>query len=278
MGRNRFIWTMAAACAAVLALGSPPPARSHASGAEFDVKAALAASQAAIGRRVGEHSFRDTEDRSVAVSDFRGRPLVVNFIYTGCTGSCPVVTETLAGALEAAREALGADSFHVTTIGLDVPADSPRRMRAYSRAHGVDMPGWTFLSGDLPAVAGLTGDLGFLFAKRPGGIDHMDQITILDAEGRVYQQIYGDWFEAPRLVEPLKNLVFGTANPFSSIDDLVKKVRLFCTIYDPATERYRFDYSIFIQLFVGAFMVLGMAVFVIRGWWRIYRRSRVAAG
>ena len=84
--------------------------------------------------------------------------------------------------------------------------------------------------------------------------------------------------DAIALVEPLKNLVFGTANPFSSIDDLIKKVRLFCTIYDPATERYRFDYSIFIQLFVGAFMVLGMAVFVIRGWWRIYRRSRVAAG
>jgi len=71
-------------------------------------------------------------------------------------------------------------------------------------------------------------------------------------------------------------MVFGTPAPLASISDLIKKVRLFCTIYDPAADRYRFDYSIFIQLIVGTLIVGGMGVFVVREWWRIFRRRQVA--
>lgn len=49
----------------------------------FDEKIALRESQAAIGRAVGEYAFRDTDGKTVRLSDLRGKPLVVNFIYTG---------------------------------------------------------------------------------------------------------------------------------------------------------------------------------------------------
>ena len=59
----------------------------------------------------------------------------------------------------------------------------------------------------------------------------------------MYRQIYGGVFEAPALVEPLKDLVYGRRSDWASLEGLINRVRLFCTLYDPRTGGYRFDYS-----------------------------------
>ena len=41
-------------------------------------------------------------------------------------------------------------------------------------------------------------------------------------------------------------------------------VKLFCTVYDPATGRYRFDNSLFMQVAVGATIVLGVLFYLFR--------------
>jgi len=241
---------------------------------DYSPDQALEYSQSAIGRTLANYSFTDSHGESVNMADFLGRPLVVSFIYTSCAASCPIITQTLADAAASARDALGDDSFSVISIGFDSAADSPERMRTFANQQGVDVSNWKFLSGDLPTMVGLAENLGFIFFPSAKGFDHLSQVTVIDGKGVVYRQIYGQNFDLPLLVEPLKELVFGTPTPFASIGDLIKKVRLFCTIYDPAADRYRFDYSIFIQLFVGTMVVGGMFIFVVREWWRIWRTRR----
>lgn len=259
--------------AGLLSVLSPATAAAY---VEDDVqKQALAFSQAALGRAVGDYSFTDMAGKAVRLSDFQGKPLVINFVYTSCIQSCPIITHTLSDATEVARDALGEDSFQVISVGFDVGNDTPERMLSFARQLGVSREkSWNFLSGGPQQVAGLTDALGFQFFRSPKGFDHLDQVTVLDANGVVYRQVYGESFETPHLVDPLKELVFGTAAPFSSFEDLIKKVRLFCTIYDPKADRYRFDYSIFIKFFVGSTIVLWMLYFVVRNWWRIWRNSR----
>ena len=234
----------------------------------------LSFSQAAIGRSIPNFSFTDSKGEKVNIADFRGKPLVVSFIYTSCADSCPIITQTLAAAASSARDALGEDSFNVISVGFDTASDSPDQMRYFAEQQGINVSDWKFLSGDLPSMSGLADELGFIFYSSLKGFDHLSQVSILDANGVVYRQVYGQTFELPLLVEPLKELVFGTSAPFASVGDLIKKVRLFCTIYDPKLERYRFDYSIFIQLFVGTMIVGGMLVFVVREWLRIFRMRR----
>jgi protein SCO1 len=248
-----------------------PPASAYEKG-KFGEKEALAQSQAAIGRSVGDYVLRDETNREVRLSRYRGRPLVVSFVYTSCADACPVITRTLVDAAEEAQDTLGEDAFSVVTVGFDVASDTPERMRMFAGQQGADLSNWRFLSGDLLSVAGLADDLGFAFYRSAKGFDHLFQTTIIDGDGRVYRQVYGAGFETPLLVEPLKELVFGTTAPFSSLEDLVKKVRLFCTIYDPATDRYRFDYSIFIQLVIGTVIILFMIGFVVRNFVRLRRR------
>ena len=44
----------------------------------IDEARALEISQAAIGRTVGDYTFRDTRGHKVRISDFRGKPLVIS--------------------------------------------------------------------------------------------------------------------------------------------------------------------------------------------------------
>jgi protein SCO1/2 len=43
---------------------------------------------------------------------------------------------------------------------------------------------------------------------------------------------------------------------------------LFCTVYDPNSDRYRFDYSIFTAIVVGLLSLGLIAAFIIREWQR----------
>lgn len=240
----------------------------------FDSEAAIAHSQAAIGRELGAFTFLDTERRAVRLNDYLGKPLVVNMVFTACAQSCPVIVQTLAVAVEVARDAVGEDTFSVVTIGFDARDDTPERMRAFARAQGIDLPNWKFLSGKQDAIERLTENLGFIYFPSPRGFDHLAQTTVIDAEGRVYRQVYGAQFNAPALVQPLLELVFGRRAEAGPLTGLVDRVRLFCTYYDPASGRYRFDYSIFIGLAVGAGSLIGVGTILIRAWLRTRPKHR----
>ena len=95
--------------------------------AEYNDKAALEISRAAIGRQLADYQFKDGESRPTRLADFRGRPVLINMVYTACSHYCPVTTQSLADGVEAARDALGDDSFSVLTIGFDVRNDKPSR-------------------------------------------------------------------------------------------------------------------------------------------------------
>lgn len=248
------------------------PASAHGttvrSARDFNRDKALEISQSAVGRLVRDAVLRDRQGKSIPLASFRGRPLVVSLIYTSCMHTCPMITERLADAVEAAREALGKESFSVITIGFDTVVDTPARMRYFADRHGIDIPAWKFLSADAATIDRLTRDLGFIFFRSPKGYDHLSQTTVIDEEGRVYLQVYGEQFDPPLVVEPLKQLVFGKSANLTSLSGLISQVRLFCTVYNPASRRYKFDYSLFVSAFVGIACLGAVAVFLLRSWRR----------
>lgn len=263
----------AAGLVALILAATAPAGAAEVDPALFEPEAAIRYSQAAVGRAVGDHAFRDPGSRRVALAEFRGKPLVVNLVYTSCAESCPVIVQTLARAVEVAQDALGADSFNIVTVGFDADEDDPARMRAFARRQGVDLPNWAFLAADRETVEALTADLGFIYAPTPRGFDHLAQISVLDPEGRVFRQIYGADFDPPALVEPLKALALGDASRFASVGGLIERIRLFCTFYDPTRDSYRLDYSIVIGLVIGALSLVGIGVVLLRGWLGLRNQS-----
>lgn len=238
-----------------------------------DPESAIRYSQAALGRVLDDFGFRSEDGGTVRLADYRGKPLVINLVYTSCADVCPMVVQTLARAVDAGQAALGADSFSVVSVGFDAAHDTPARMRAFASSQGVELPNWRFLSADVTTVARLAEELGFIFNESPQGFDHLAQTTVVDADGRVYRQVYGAEFEIPALVEPLKDLVYGRGVAVTGVESLFDRIRLFCTIYDPARDRYRFSYAILISIVGGGLSVGAVGFVLLRAVIRLYRRE-----
>jgi protein SCO1/2 len=219
--------------------------------------AALRASQAVIGRATGNHEFIDQGSKPLRLADLRGRPVVLSLVFTNCAAVCSGQTLHLREVTRIAREALGARSFTVLTVGFDSAHDSPERMRAYGRDRGIDDPDWHFASADAATVRRLTDEVGFTWLPSSRGFDHITQVTILDANGTVAQQVYGAAFSPPELIEPLRELLLGRRVERASLQGLIERVRLYCLVYDPTAGRYRIDYSMFAAA-IPVLMVLGM--------------------
>jgi len=250
-------------------------AESTATDGGYDADSAVATSQAAIGKSLEDYSFYDRQGRAVKLSDYRGKPLLISLIFTSCHHVCPAITRHLATAVEAAREAMGEDSFQVLTIGFDTPVDTPDAMRVFANKQSIDDPNWEFLSGSAEELARLVDNIGFVYFPSPRGFDHINQVTVIDRDGVVYRQVYGAAFELPWMVEPIKELVYNRPQPGDHIGSgLLNRIKLFCTVYDPNTGRYKFDYSLFVGMAVGAIIVLSVIFWLLLEYSRARRKKK----
>jgi protein SCO1/2 len=248
------------------------------SGPRIDAVAAMEASEAAIGTMVGDHRLLRADGATLTMAEFRGQPLVVSLIYTSCATVCPVTTQTLKRAVAEARKALGAESFRILTVGFDARGDTPRRMTAFARDNAIaGDPLWDVVSGSPAALEALMDDVGFSYSGAAGGFEHISQTTIVDADGRVYRQVYGDEFPLQVFIEPLKELVFGISVASFTPAALADRLRFICTVYDPKTGRYRTDYAIYIGITAGAVSLILMGWVILRMWRGNRRYARLEA-
>jgi len=244
------------------------------SAADFDPQAAMQTSREAIGRQVGDYALVDREGRTLHLSSYRGKPLLVSLIYTKCSDTCPMTTRYLNKAVGLMSEALGTGSFAVLSIGFDTTSDSPQAMRKFAAREGIDSPNWEFASLDPATLKELTRDVGFYYRPSPAGFDHLSQLSIIDQDGKVYRQIYGDQFDLPILGEPLKQLLGNASIRYPTWKGLSARIRLFCTVYDPSTGRYRTDYSFFVAMLISAAMILPFGYWIFREMRRAWSPAR----
>lgn len=235
----------------------------------LDEKEIFRISQAAIGNQIGDYTFLDRSGRKVRLSDYRGKPLVVSMIFTHCPFVCATTTRSL-GALKASQAAFGADSFGVLTVGFDTENDTPEAMDDFAKRMGIDLANWEFVSSDPETIKKLSKDLGFTFYPTDeGGFNHITQTTFVDAQGKVYRQIYGEEFDNKTLIEPLREMIYNIKTAEPGLAGLSNKVKLFCTVYDAKEGKYKVSYNYFYGIGLG-FLISFLIV-----WWIAieYRRS-----
>ncbi|MBF0383200.1 MAG: SCO family protein [Magnetococcales bacterium] len=227
--------------------------------ADFNPDEALQLSRDAIGRPMAAYTFRNRAGRQLQLAELsKDKPYILSLIYTSCYHTCSVATRSLAEIVEKARDTYGSDSFNVVSIGFDTRFDKPRTMASFARQQDLeDDKNWYFLSGSKETVEKLIKNVGFSYMLSPRGFDHVVQATVVDKNGTIYRQVYGETIHTPLLLEPLKELILGQpAAQESVVDNVIRRVKLFCTSYDPTQDAYRFDFSIFIGMFIGGMIIL----------------------
>ncbi|MBB5215018.1 SCO family protein [Parapusillimonas granuli] len=245
----------------------------------LDEAQAIRLAEDAVGRVVPDFELRDRNGKTLRLSRYRGKPLLVSFIYTGCFEICPAQTRSLHEAVKGLDNMLGEDQFNVVSIGFNQPFDDPSAMRAFASQHRINHQNWEFLSPRPNEVEALTRAFGFSWVATPAGFDHVLGVTVVDAEGRIHSQVMGDMLRADRLGTPLRRLLLyeQPQTVSGALDHLIERVRILCTVYDARTGEYRYDWKLILQLVSGLLFFLTMFIWLF-GEWRRQRRQHRQTG
>ena len=206
--------------------------------------------------------FRDESGNIVRLRQlFRGKPVLLNFMYYRCPMLCSMVMEGISSTLTELKFDVGKE-FDVITVSID-PRDMPseaalkkdKYIKRYGRLGAAD--GWHFLTGHETAIRTLTNAVGFHYAYDPEH-DEFAHGTVLIAvtpQGRISRYLYGFEYN-PRDVRLA--LVEASTNRIGTPTD---QLLLLCYHYDPATGKYSRTAMNFVRA-GGVATVLGLAGFI----------------
>ena len=96
--------------------------------------------------------FRLTDQfgEPASLADFRGKIVLLTFLYTSCPDVCPVAANHLREARRALAEAGGGDTA-IVVVSVDPERDSVEAALAYSERWDM-VEGWAYLTGDEDAL------------------------------------------------------------------------------------------------------------------------------
>jgi protein SCO1 len=162
---------------AVFALGAIAFAAGSRDG-DDDIEATGTRFEGAImpkGVRAPDFELRDQDGEPISMRQLRGKPVVVTFLYTTCQDSCPIMAQTVRGALDQ----LGHD-LPAIAVAVDPPRDTPDRAQAFlSKQRAL---------GRIDFVLGSRKDLrpvwdGFFVQPQSVTREHDARLTLVDAKG-----------------------------------------------------------------------------------------------
>ena len=133
------------------------------------------------GRPAPDFRLQDQFGRTVSLSQFRGRAVLLAFVDSRCSTICPLTTTSM---LQAVR-LMGVAGRHVQLLGIDANPDATRvaDVRDYSAAHGM-MHAWDFLTGSLGQLKQVWKAYHLYVSAIKGNIDHEPAIYLIRPDGR----------------------------------------------------------------------------------------------
>ncbi|MHA6195132.1 SCO family protein [Pseudomonas wadenswilerensis] len=139
----------------------------------------------------------DQDGRQVRFFDdlVKGKVVVINFIFTSCSDSCPLETARLRQVQNLLGDRVGRDVFFYS-ISIDPLSDTPEVLGAYARRFKVG-PGWRFLTGDFAEITELRRKLGLFIEGVDNGRSRDHNLSLI-----VGNQQTGRWMKASPFENP----------------------------------------------------------------------------
>jgi len=127
------------------------------------------------GVRAPAFELTDERENPIAMSDFRGEPVIVTFLYTHCDDTCPAAAQQVKGALDD----LGHD-VPALAIAVEPPRDTPASARAFLSKQRM-LGRMRFVLGERSELAPIW--RGYAIRPQAPGAEHQARIVIVDRRG-----------------------------------------------------------------------------------------------
>ncbi len=154
----------------------------------------------APGDQIPDAALVDQADRRRALSEWKGTPVLITFIYTQCPlpNFCPAMNRNFASI----QRSLAADTalkgrLKLVSVSFDPEHDTPAVLAEFAKKHDTDPAVWTWLTGDRVTTDRLAAKFGVSVIRAgasPADVTHNLRTTLVDADGRVVKIYSGtDW-------------------------------------------------------------------------------------
>ncbi|HZG53929.1 MAG TPA: SCO family protein [Pyrinomonadaceae bacterium] len=173
-----------------------------------------------IGALAPDASLVNQDGKKITLQQYRGRALVLTFIYTRCPlpDYCTLMSNNFA---ELNRELHGSpelrDRAHLLSITLDPAYDTPQVLRSYGAAHTENyqsekFEGWEFATGQPGEIERVAHFFGLSYRREGEQINHSLRTAIIAPDGKLYKLYRGNEWKPAEVLRDLRALN-GTHQP-----------------------------------------------------------------
>jgi len=145
-------------------------------------------------RQLVGFTLTDRTGRTITQSELAGRFLVVDFLFTSCSLTCPVVNKHMA---QIQQLTTNQPDVRLVSLTVDPRDDTADVLAEYAARFGAGTNRWLFLTGDktqlygLIATSFLAQDADNQFGYMPGNFSHTDRIAVVDSHGHIQAYFEG---------------------------------------------------------------------------------------
>lgn len=142
---------------------------------------------------IEDFSFPNCDGRTITKQDLLGRPWVVAFVFTRCTGPCPILTLRMRDLQDRFKD----EDMRLVTLTVDPDRDTQDALKTYAEINGADLDRWYFLTGDAREIYGLIQRSFQMPVKMPDEttgnyqVEHSRNLMLVDAKGVVQAKYDG---------------------------------------------------------------------------------------
>ena len=160
------------------------------------------------GETVPDFGLLNQDDRPIRLHQYRGRPLLLTFIYTRCPlpDYCPLMSGNFAAIHYMLKSLPQSDKTpHLLTVSFDTDFDTPSVLREYAARYmrPVRFDQWEFATGSPEEIRRITGYFGLVYQKESNQIVHSLVTALIDADGKLVRLYQGNQWRPAEVIKDL---------------------------------------------------------------------------
>lgn len=173
-----------------------------------------------IGQTVQDFTLTDQDRRPIALSEFAGKVVAINFVYTSCAlpNFCFRNSSNLSALRKRFAQQMGRQLV-LLTVTFDPLRDRPDVLARYAKIWKADSASWHFLTGSGAEIQRVADMFGMEYFTDEGLMDHSLHTAIVDQRGKLVANIEGNQFTADQLGDLVQEFLNrgsgGTHKPLS---------------------------------------------------------------
>ena len=133
----------------------------------------------------------DQDGNAFALSAYKGRTVLIDFIYTRCPTICGILGDDFARVTELGGGRIQSTPLDLLSISFDPQNDDREALKRYGERFGAVAPHWRIAAtADANGLAALLETFGVvIIPDGMGGFIHTSAVYVVDAQGRLARML-----------------------------------------------------------------------------------------